>query len=72
MKKKQELKNGFSRTEMILASGIQKINAQNYGIFLTGKKIMENTLEFFQLAIGLKWTSGNTLKKKTLQYQTCT
>jgi len=34
-----------------------------------GKKIMESTLEFFQLAIGLKWTSGNTLKKKIFQFQ---
>ena len=30
---------------------------------------MVNTLEFFQLVIGLKWTSGNTLKKKILQFQ---
>src|SRR5690554_5251627 len=58
MKKKHELKNVFFRVETILASGIPKTNAQNYGTSLTESIFKANTLEPFQLVIGLKWMYG--------------
>ena len=59
----------FFSLVMTLVNGIPKINDQNYGIFLTVRKNSANILEFFQSAIGLKWTFGNILKKKILIYQ---
>ena len=63
-KKKQELKNVFSRIEMILVNGILKIKDQSSGIYTMEKKQWVNPFEFFQSPIGQKWMFGNTSKKK--------
>ena len=68
---KARAKERFFHTEMISVNGIRKINDQNYGIFLTVRKNLVNILEFFQSVIGLKWTFGNTLRKKILIYRIC-
>ncbi len=65
MKKKQEQKNVSFHIEMILDNGIQKINDQNFGIFLMENILKENILELFQLVIGQKWMFGIILKEKT-------
>ena len=51
-------------------AGFERFSVKGYNLEpCPPPKIMESTLEFFQLAIGLKWTSGNTLKKKIFQFQ---
>ncbi len=45
-----------------------KIKGQNYGIYLMGKRILENILELFQLVIGRKWIFGNTITRKNIQF----
>src|SRR5665648_362049 len=64
MKRKPVPKSVSFRTVMNLDSGIQKINARNYGIFLTGRNNPENTSEFSPSATGQKWTFGSTFFRK--------
>src|SRR5580765_8295052 len=71
MKRKQEQRRDFFHTGMNSDNGIRKIKDLNCGIYLTGKKIRGNIFVFFRSATGLKWTSGNMLIWKKLNYLNC-
>jgi len=59
MKKKPEPKNASFLIVMYLVSGIQRINALNFGTYIMDVKVRAKISVFSLLVIGHKWICGN-------------